>query len=215
MKLLFSLLLSGLLLSPLFAFAGRVTLSNGKPIFVANKSRGSLHNSRDVGIKKEEEKAFNIRLNDSFCPGLCREIADILLPHEAIIMLNNAIITNQAAKTFVQNVQEIYINLELSGRQARKSLIALAFKIAIEPIKTEQELIELDNHIKALAGGMDRATARKQADILEDYRIYQIKEGPTEEEMERKRLAEEWEKYHPDHGYRIPEEFKKMMENTP
>ena len=144
MKLLFSLLFSGLLLSPLFAFAG---------------GRGA---SRSI-LPRVAKKTPSV---ESIKSGYQQ------LPSRAFKSLIQVSSNDPASSFLIANVAKISTNLELSGKNVEENLNALALEIELSRDATEEYKGSVLNHIKNLAENIDRATEEKQQDILRAYRIY-------------------------------------------
>ena len=156
MKLLFRLLLSGLLLSPLFASAGRI----GRALQRVNNAF-NIRGKTDVN--PTNEKAFGVRLKDSFCSASCRESAQRVLSLEAVDFLNQVPADNPAAIALIEKAEEIYNNLSLSGENnPGLHLLALANAIKDSKDYPSANKNNLARHIKSLAKKISKSTSERQ-----------------------------------------------------
>ena len=183
MKLLFSLLLSGLIVAPLASFA-KFKTNTGRVIEFKPQQTGLSGN-------KAEEKALPVNLNPTRSLTKAEitayAAANEVLPIEAKKLLNETAVlllekTSQKGEVvesvpmnlLIENASSINGNLAMSGKEPKKHLTALSNAVRLSVKETwpqENAVANLSKHITRLADTIDSLLGIKQEEVEARCRV--------------------------------------------
>ena len=163
MKLLFSLLLSGLILAPLASFA-RVKTNSGRVIEFKPQTGNAL---RPV----EQTSAFRGNLTATkSCSGTCLELANLNMPAEAKDFLNRVPLDNVVRDILLVESANLTSNL---GNRANSAFKAIANAVRLSQVEKWPEAAKnnLANFVRSLTDNITDKEGIKLQEVISRCRV--------------------------------------------